>query len=141
MLAFCIGLAPIGAITTDLVMTAAPPERAGAASAVSETSFEFGGALGIAVMGSLLTAIYRSALQGAELTGVPQTAIDSAMDTLGGAVQAAQALPLADGARLLAASREAFVYAFEVTSAVSAVCAVLAAIFAATLLRGAAQRG
>ena len=141
MLAFCIGLAPIGAITTDLVMTVAPPERAGAASAVSETSFEFGGALGIAVMGSLLTAIYRSALHGAELTGVPQTAIDSAMDTLSGAVQAAQALPLADGARLLAASREAFVYAFEVTSAVSAVCAVLAAIFAATLLRGAVRRG
>ena len=55
MLAFCIGLSPIGAITTDLVMGAAPPERAGAASAISETSFEFGGALGIAVLGSLFT--------------------------------------------------------------------------------------
>ena len=62
-------------------------------------------------------------------------------DTLGGAVDAARTLPAQEGARLLAASREAFVYAFEVTSAVSAVCAVLAAIFAATLLRGAAQRG
>ena len=141
MLVFCIGLAPLGALTTDLVMSAAPPERAGAASAISETSFEFGGALGIAVLGSLLTAIYRSALDiGAGLRGFRGRCRQRA-DTLGGAVQAAQALPLAEGARLLAASREAFVYAFEVTSAVSAVCAVLAAIFAATLLRGAPARG
>ncbi len=58
MMAFCIGLSPIGAITTDLVMGAAPPERAGAASAISETSFEVGGALGIAVLGSLFTFVY-----------------------------------------------------------------------------------
>ena len=141
MLAFCIGLAPIGAITTDLVMTAAPPERAGAASAISETSFEFGGALGIAVLGSLFTAIYRRAMQVRTLTGVPPTAVDSAMDTSAAPSRRRRHCRAQDGARLLAASREAFVYAFEVTSAVSAVCAVLAAIFAATLLRGAAQRG
>jgi MFS transporter, DHA2 family, multidrug resistance protein len=140
MLAFCIGLAPLGAITTDIVMTSVPPERAGAASAISETSFEFGGALGIAVLGSLLTAIYRGALDTAALTGIPPAAIESARDTLGGAVDAAQTLPAEEGARLLATARAAFVHAFEVTSALSAVCAVLAAIFAATLLRNAGQR-
>jgi MFS transporter, DHA2 family, multidrug resistance protein len=140
MLAFCIGLAPLGAITTDIVMTSVPPERAGAASAISETSFEFGGALGIAVLGSLLTAIYRGALDTAVLTGIPPAAIESARDTLGGAVDAAQTLPAEEGARLLATARAAFVHAFEVTSALSAVCAVLAAIFAATLLRNAGQR-
>jgi DHA2 family multidrug resistance protein-like MFS transporter len=140
MLAFCIGLAPLGAITTDIVMTSVPPERAGAASAISETSFEFGGALGIAVLGSLLTAIYRGALDTAALTGIPPEAIESARDTLGGAVDAARTLPAEEGARLLATARAAFVHAFEVTSALSAVCAVLAAIFAATLLRNAGQR-
>ena len=75
MMAFCIGLAPIGAITTDLVMTAAPPERAGAASAISETSFEFGGALGIAVLGSMLTADLSPRHGGADLTGVPPDAL------------------------------------------------------------------
>jgi DHA2 family multidrug resistance protein-like MFS transporter len=135
MLAFCIGLAPIGVITTNLVMTVAPPERAGSASAISETSFEFGGALGIAVLGSILTAVYRSAMQGAALVGVPADALESATDTLGGAVEAARSLQAEDAARLLATAREAFVHAFEVTSAVSAVCAVFAALLAATLLR------
>ena len=74
MLAFCIGLSPIGAITTDLVMGAAPPERAGAASAISETSFEFGGALGIAVLGSLFTFVYgRGMHSAADLGTLPTT--------------------------------------------------------------------
>ncbi len=140
MMAFCIGLSPIGAITTDLVMGAAPPERAGAASAISETSFEVGGALGIAVLGSLFTFVYGRAFLASDHAGLPAAAIERARDGLGSAVDAASSLSSEQAAQLLAASREAFVYAFEVTSAVSAVCAVLAAVFAATLLRNAGQR-
>jgi MFS transporter, DHA2 family, multidrug resistance protein len=55
-----IGLAPIVILSTDLVVGAAPPERAGSASALSETSAELGGALGIAVLGSVITAVYRA---------------------------------------------------------------------------------
>jgi DHA2 family multidrug resistance protein-like MFS transporter len=138
MLAFCIGLSPIGAITTDLVMGAAPPERAGAASAISETSFEFGGALGIAVLGSLFTFVYgRGMRSAAELATLPTSAVESARDGLGAAIEVAQTLPSEQGAQLLSTARTAFVYAFEVTSAVSALCALMAAVFAATLLRGA----
>jgi DHA2 family multidrug resistance protein-like MFS transporter len=138
MLAFCIGLSPIGAITTDLVMGAAPPERAGAASAISETSFEFGGALGIAVLGSLFTFVYgRGMPSAAELSTLPTSAVESARDGLGAAIEVAQTLPSEQGAQLLSTARTAFVYAFEVTSAVSALCALMAAVFAATLLRGA----
>ncbi len=68
---------------------------------------------------------------------MPTAAIERARDGLGSAVDAAYVLPNEQAAQLLATARAAFVYAFEVTSAVSAVCAVLAAIFAATLLRGA----
>jgi DHA2 family multidrug resistance protein-like MFS transporter len=49
---FSLGLAPVVTLGTDLIVGSAPPERAGAAAAISETSSEFGGALGIAVLGS-----------------------------------------------------------------------------------------
>ncbi len=135
MIVLCLGTAPIGAITTDIVMTEAPPERAGAASGISETSFEFGGALGIAVLGSLVTAIYRSAMAEQPLAGIPQDAMEAARDTLGGAVEVAGKLGGSAGPHLLATAREAFVHAFEVASAVSAACALAAAVFAAMVFR------
>ena len=137
MMILCIGLAPIGTVTTDLVMTVSPPERAGAASAISETSFEFGGALGIAVLGSIMTAIYRGAMADEAIAGLPPHAVEAARDTLGGAVAAAHELSGAGGARLLEAARSGFVYAFEVAAAVSALGALVAAAFAARFLRDA----
>jgi DHA2 family multidrug resistance protein-like MFS transporter len=136
MLLFCLGLAPIGTITTDLVMSEAPPERAGAASGISETSFEFGGAVGIAVMGSIVTAIYRSTIaQKSVALALPAPALEAAKETLGGAIAAAQQLPPDSAARLVAAAREAFIHAFEVTAAVSTVGAVAAGILALMVLR------
>lgn len=134
MLAVSIGVAPFGAITTDIVLTAAPPSRAGAASAISETSFEFGGALGIAVLGSLLTALYRTEIGMLPLAGLAPAVMDVARDTLGGAVDAAKGLGAEDAARLLSAAREAFVHAFAATSLVSAVFSVIAAAMAVVLL-------
>ena len=68
---------------------------------------------------------------------MPTSAVESARDGLGAAIEVAQTLPSEQGAQLLSTARTAFVYAFEVTSAVSALCALMAAVFAATLLRGA----
>lgn len=135
MLALSTGVAPFGAITTDIVMSAAPQSKAGAASAISETSFEFGGALGIAVLGSLLTALYRIEIADQPFPGMTAAAIEAARDTLGGAVDAARGLSAEQGARLLATARAAFVHAFAVTSAVSGVFAMIAAAMAAVLLR------
>jgi DHA2 family multidrug resistance protein-like MFS transporter len=59
---YSLGLAPMFTLCNDLIVGMAPPERAGAVSAVSETGSEFGGALGIAVFGSLGTAVYGSAI-------------------------------------------------------------------------------
>lgn len=80
-----LGLAPVFTLSTDLIIGTAPPERAGSASGLSETSSELGGALGIAVLGSLVTAIYRS-MMASQPPGVPQAAAQVARDTLGGAV-------------------------------------------------------
>src|SRR6266540_2956996 len=54
-----LGLAPVFTATTDLIVSSAPPERAGAASGISETGAELGGALGIAILGSIGVAVYR----------------------------------------------------------------------------------
>ena len=62
MLLQSIGMAPLFTLTNDLIMSSAPPERAGAASGISETASELGGALGIALLGSLATAVYGAAL-------------------------------------------------------------------------------
>lgn len=138
MMIFCVGLAPIGALTTDLVISAAPPERAGAASGISETSFEFGGALGIAVLGSIVEAVYR--LEMSALTAgssLAPDALEAARSTLGGALAAAGGLSDSDAAGLKAAAKAAFSDAFVFTSAIAAVCAFVAAVLAALLLRNA----
>jgi DHA2 family multidrug resistance protein-like MFS transporter len=62
MLIQSLGFAPVYTLTNDLIIGSAPPERAGAAAGISETASELGGALGIALLGSLATAIYGSAL-------------------------------------------------------------------------------
>ncbi len=113
----------------------APPERAGAAAAISETGSEFGGALGIAILGSIGTALYRSVMADAAPTGVPYDAIEVARDTLGGALAVAERLPDRLGAELLATAREAFAQSLELTAAISAAIVLVTAIAAAVLLR------
>jgi DHA2 family multidrug resistance protein-like MFS transporter len=121
-----LGVCPVVTLTTDIVLGAAPPERAGAASAISETSSEFGGALGIALLGSVVTAAYR----GAMVDAAPE-----ARDTLGGAVALAAELPAEVGAALLDAARAAYVHAFELSAAISAVLSLGVALVAVALLR------
>jgi len=130
-----VGLAPVFTATTDLIVGSAPPERAGAASGISETGSELGGALGIAILGSIGVAIYRGGLADALPAGVPTQAAVAARDTLGGAVAVAQQLPAGLGAALLAASREAFTTGLQVTAGISAVVAVGIAVLATVTLR------
>jgi DHA2 family multidrug resistance protein-like MFS transporter len=133
---FSLGLAPVFTLATDLIVGTAPPEQAGAASAIAETSSELGGALGIAVLGSIVNAIYRSAMASAVPTGVPHSVADAARNTLGGAFAAAQQLPGESGTALLALASDAFARAFEITVGICGVVAAVAAILAAILLRG-----
>jgi MFS transporter, DHA2 family, multidrug resistance protein len=132
---FSLGVAPVGTLASDIIVGSAPPERAGAASGISETSAELGGALGIAVLGSIGTAVYRSEVAGAVPADVPPAAAKAARDTLGGAVAAAEELPDQLGAELLDAAREAFTQALQLTAITSAVIVVGVAILAAVVLR------
>jgi DHA2 family multidrug resistance protein-like MFS transporter len=130
-----LGLGPVFTLGTDLIVGSAPPERAGAAAAISETSSELGGALGIAILGSIGTAVYRTAMAHAPLDAVPALARAAARETLGGATAAAEGLAHPVAAQLLGASRAAFTHSLEVTATICAVVSALVALSAAMLLR------
>jgi DHA2 family multidrug resistance protein-like MFS transporter len=130
-----LGLAPVLSLTTELIVGSAPPERAGAASGISETGAELGGALGISILGSIGVAIYRSDVAGGLPSGVPAEAAVIARDTLGGAVGVAEQLPAQLGAVVLGVARDAFVGGMQVAAGISAVVATVVAIVAVTMLR------
>jgi DHA2 family multidrug resistance protein-like MFS transporter len=102
---------------------------------MSETSGELGGALGIAILGSLGTAVYRTDIAHSLGSAIPAEAAVAARDTLGGALAIADTLPAAIGAELVATARIAFVDALHVVAAVAAVGAVATALAAAFALR------
>jgi DHA2 family multidrug resistance protein-like MFS transporter len=127
-----IGIGAAETVSNELVLASAPPSKAGAASAVSETAYELGAVLGTAVLGSILTASYRSGI--AIPAGVPTDLAAQARETLAGAYVAAGELaaPIADALRAAAAT--AFDSGVAVTAAVGAGLMVLAAVIAATTL-------
>jgi MFS transporter, DHA2 family, multidrug resistance protein len=135
-LVFSLGLSPVFTLTNDLIVGTVPPERAGAASAISETGSEFGGALGIAILGSIGTAVYRGAIADAIPSGVPPQAAEAARSTLGGAMAVAQQLPDHLGAALLGPAHQAFMQSMQRVTLVCAVVAIATAILVVILLRG-----
>jgi DHA2 family multidrug resistance protein-like MFS transporter len=134
---FAAGLGPVFVLTTDLIIGSAPPERAGAASGISETGAELGGATGIAILGSIGAAVYRSRVVDAIPNEVPGAAADAARDTLGGALAAAQQLPERFAGALVDAAHIAFTQGLHVTVATGAVIALVMAAIVASLLRDA----
>ncbi|WNM30445.1 MFS transporter [Streptomyces sp. Li-HN-5-11] len=122
------GIVMVVSQMTDLAMGAAPAERAGAASSLLETGAEFGGALGMAVLGSIGTAVYRH--------DIPATAPAAARETLGGALAVAGRLPGRAGDALATAAREAFTSGMHAAAIAGAVLLGLAAVGAAVSLRG-----
>jgi DHA2 family multidrug resistance protein-like MFS transporter len=130
------GIVTVMTVGNELIMGAVPPERAGAAAAVVETATEFGGALGMAVLGSIGTAVYRSDLAASAPAGTPQHALSVARDTLGGAMTAAGRLPGRTGAELLDAARTAFTHGMNYAALAAAITMVLAAALSAAFFRG-----
>jgi DHA2 family multidrug resistance protein-like MFS transporter len=129
-----LGLAPVFTLAADMMVSAAPPERAGAAAGISETSSEFGGALGIAVLGVVGTALYRGEVADAVPAGLPSEAAGGARDSLGGAIAAGHELPSPVAGKLVDAASDAFTQALQLAATLSAAVLVAAAVLAWTLL-------
>jgi DHA2 family multidrug resistance protein-like MFS transporter len=135
-LMFPLGVSPVVLVSTGLVMGIAPPERAGAAAAISETGAELGGALGIAVMGSVATAVYRAAMVNAPgLENLSAEVALGARSTLGAAMAVAQQLAGEQGTALLGAAREGFLQAFHAIAALNIGLVLVAAVLAVRVLR------
>jgi DHA2 family multidrug resistance protein-like MFS transporter len=139
MVVLGIGAAPASTLSVDLIIGSAPPERAGSASAVSETGNELGNALGIALLGSIGVAVYRATMA----DGVPPAAagalaphhLEAATDTLAGAYDAAAGLPPAAATELVDAATRAFAAGMQLSAWAGVVLAVVLAVAARVLLR------
>ncbi|MCC9709837.1 MFS transporter [Streptomyces sp. MNU76] len=126
------GIVTVMSQMTDLALGTAPVERAGSASSLLETGQEFGGALGMAALGSIGTAVYHHE--------IPASAPAPARETLGGALAVAEQLPGAAGESLAAAARAAFTAGMQGAAVAGAVVLVTAAVLAAAALRGVRAR-
>lgn len=121
------GIAPTMALATGLVIGSAPPDKAGAASAINTTASDLGVSLGIAVLGSLGAAVYRSQM--------PDDAPAASAETLPDALAAAETLPPQQATALVDQARDAFTQGLNGAAAGAALLTALAAILAITLLR------
>jgi MFS transporter, DHA2 family, multidrug resistance protein len=127
---YSLGLAPVYQLTTDTTVASLPADRAGVAGATLETLTNLGGALGIALFGSLAGALYRSGTAG---TGTGTQSIGDALAT-------ATRLPPAESADLVRAARDAFVAGFRLTELAGAALLLLAAVATLPILRRASRR-
>jgi MFS transporter, DHA2 family, multidrug resistance protein len=116
-------------VTADVILSSVPRDQAGAASAVSETAYELGAALGIALLGSIVTGAYR------DFTG-PAGTPAQAHESLGASVEAATRMPPHTAGALLNASRDAFVHGVHLASGAGAAVLLGTAVAAWFLLRG-----
>lgn len=131
------GVGVLQTLTNNIIMSVVDPDKAGAAAAVSETSYEIGGGMGTAVLGSILTAVYAAGF--GPVNGVGDLAMDRARDTVGGAVSVADEIGGERGEALLAAADSAFTTAVQVTSVIGAVVVAITAVAALRVFRRAAK--
>ncbi|MFE5027358.1 MFS transporter [Streptomyces sp. NPDC056656] len=120
-------------VTADVILSSVPKEQAGSASAVSETAYELGAALGIALLGSIVTGVYRDFTAPA---GTPPEVASAAHESLGGAVESVSALPAHTASELLTAAQGAFVDGLRAAAGVGAAVLLATAVAAWFLLRG-----
>ncbi|WP_267421674.1 MULTISPECIES: MFS transporter [unclassified Curtobacterium] len=128
-----IGIGASETVTNDLIISTAPADKSGAASAVSETAYEIGAVLGTAILGTILAAAYRAHV--VVPGGLSSTSHTAAQETLGGAVSAANELGGTAGQVLLESARAAFDSGVTITAGVAAVLMVVAAAGAVVMLR------
>lgn len=137
LLILCLGVGSAETISNDLILSAAPADKSGAAAAISETGYEVGSLLGTAILGSILTASYQHNFRlPAEAPGLASDAANSrAGETLAGAVELAQTLPRPAAEAVTAAARAAFDSGVHVTAAIALVLMAGASVLAAVVLR------
>ena len=134
LFALALAMANVMAPATDAVMGAVPEAKAGIGSAMNDLVRQMGGALGVAVIGSIMNTVYRGEM--ADVVAglpIPAAAARAAGDSVGAATTIAAQLGAA-GAALGDAARLAWVDALGVAGPVAATIAVLSAILVARFM-------
>lgn len=135
IIAIAVGLTPVLTLVTETVVGSADTARAGSASALLQTAQEFGGALGIAVLGSVGAMVYTNSAALDSPAGVPAEALEASRETIGGALAAAGQLPDETANTLITAARAAFTEEVQAAALTGAVLMALAAVFTIVTLR------
>ena len=128
-----VGIGAAETVSNELIVATAPADKAGAASAVSETAYELGAVLGTAILGSILTASYRTNVVLPDGLNAAQQL--SAGETLGGAVTVSGQIPADAGEQLLDSARLAFDSGVGVSAWIGVALVVSAALVGALALR------
>ncbi len=129
MMVLAFGMSIAMSPTTDLLMSSVPRNRAGMGSAMNDTTRELGGALGIAVLGSLLASQYGSKIA-SSLTGLPASAKAAAEQSLAGAMAVGEQIGGTQGATLIRSAKEAWISGYQYSLIVGAAVIAVAAIIA-----------
>jgi MFS transporter, DHA2 family, multidrug resistance protein len=129
------GIVMTSVVNNNMVLSAAPPERAGSASALSQTGDELGAALGLALLGTVGTAIYHRQMAATTIEGLPPAAQEVARDTLGGATAVAAQLPGELSSALLETSRVAFTHGMNWAAVLGGSVLAMTALIAMVTLR------
>jgi DHA2 family multidrug resistance protein-like MFS transporter len=132
-IALGLGIQVVAVAANDVIVSAVTPDRAGDAAAIEETAYELGGGLGVAILGSLLAAIYSDALT--LVPGVPGAEMTDAREGLADVREIAATLPDAVAAALTETARVAFIDGLRVTIAISVALMLLATVMAAAVLQ------
>lgn len=127
------GVGPMGALATELIIGSVPNEKAGAAAAVSESGSEFGIAFGVAVLGSLGTAVYRNSI--VVPADIPIQSAETVNESIVGAVSVAEEIRTPLAAEMLSSAREAFLLGLNVSALVSSLIYIALALASIYFLR------
>ncbi|HUP14730.1 MAG TPA: DHA2 family efflux MFS transporter permease subunit [Acidimicrobiia bacterium] len=126
------GMGMTMAPATDSIMGSLPLAKAGVGSAMNDTTRQVGGALGVAVLGSVLASTYSAAMTPL-VTALPSPAAELALDSVGGAARVAAEIGEA-GAALVRAAASAFVDGMGNAAFVAAGVALAGAVVSAVFL-------
>ncbi|MGQ0618090.1 MAG: DHA2 family efflux MFS transporter permease subunit [Acidimicrobiia bacterium] len=123
------GMANVMAPATECIMGSLPRAKAGVGSAVNDTTREVGGALGVAVLGSIMSSVYGNKVADS-LVGVDPNVVDQASDNVGQAVGFALNAPIPDelAAQVIRAAQESFVSGLHIAAIIAGVVTTLAAV-------------
>lgn len=127
--------APMAGLGVTLAISNTPPEKAGSTGSLTQMANEFGGTLGMALLGTIGAAVYRVSVAGTIPAGVPAEGAAIAGDSIAGAAGVAAGLPGRLGAELMAPAQLAFMNGLHTVAWTASVVLLAAAVMVATRLR------